>query len=120
MALVDVKQYYYTMLNQYIESKNDLADFEKALKDGHITEDQLEDIKYDVEQLKINVDRLQYIMYLFSLPNRKEKKKRFKDKNQKLEAYFNNIHADTKSLVDENEDVLAHLRAEIKKLEVGN
>ena len=24
MALIDVKEYYYTMLNQYLEAKNDL------------------------------------------------------------------------------------------------
>jgi hypothetical protein len=29
------------MQNQYLEMKADLKDFDQALKDGHITEDQL-------------------------------------------------------------------------------
>ena len=34
MALKDVKYYYYTMLNQYLEMKADLADFQQAFADG--------------------------------------------------------------------------------------
>ena len=48
MAIKDAKQYYYTMLNQYLEMKADLADFEQALADGHITEEQLEAVREEV------------------------------------------------------------------------
>ena len=52
MALIDVKEYYYTMLNQYLEAKNDLKDFESALHDGYITEDRLVGVQEEVEKLK--------------------------------------------------------------------
>ena len=32
MAVKDVKRYYYAMLNQYLEMKADLADFEQAFE----------------------------------------------------------------------------------------
>ena len=35
MAVKDVKEYYYKMFAQYLEMKNDLADFEEALKNPH-------------------------------------------------------------------------------------
>ena len=77
MALIDVKEYYYTMLNQYLEAKNDLKDFESALQDGYITEDQLVGVQEEVEKLKSNLDSIQYIMYWFELPKRKGKKAKF-------------------------------------------
>lgn len=116
MAMIDVKEYYYVMLNQYIACKNDLSDFEQALKDGHITEEQLQSMKEDVNNLKTNLDRIQYILYLFDLPKRKEKKVRFIENNSALKKYFDDIGVSTTCLKDENENTLSHLRAEIKKL----
>lgn len=116
MALRDVKEYYYTMLGQYVETKNDLEDFAIALKDGHITEDQLEAAKEDVELIKENLDRIQYIMYLLELPNRKKKQVAFKLANRPLIEHFEKLNVDTSSIKAENESVLTHLRAELKQL----
>ena len=117
MALKDVKSYYYKMLSQYIESKNDLADFEAALKTGYITEDQLTEAKDDVEQMKNNVDRLAYILYLFELPNRKDKKVLAKKRNENLEEYFSRVEADESAVMDENLSLLTHLRETFRSLE---
>lgn len=117
MALKDVKSYYYKMLSQYIESKNDLADFEAALKTGYITEDQLTEAKDDVEQMKNNVDRLAYILYLFELPNRKDKKVLAKKRNENLEEYFSRVEADESAVMDENLSLLTHLRETLRSLE---
>ena len=43
MAIQDVRQYFYTMLSQYLEEKENLADFEEALKNGLITEEQMQE-----------------------------------------------------------------------------
>lgn len=118
MALRDVKEYYYTMLGQYLEVKNDLADFEQALKDGYITEDKLEEVKQDVAQIQTNIERIQYIMYLFELPNREKKKNKYK--NPIVEQYFIDHKVTLKDLSDENISVLDHLRKEIKKYNGDN
>lgn len=116
MALIDVKEYYYTMLNQYLEAKNDLKDFESALQDSYITEDKLVGVQEEVEKLKSNLDRIQYIMYLFELPKRKGKKAKFIVANEELEKYFAEHKVNLKSITDENTSTLTGLRAEIKKL----
>ncbi len=121
MALKDVKHYYYTMLNQYLEMKADLTDFEQALADGHITEDQLEAVRDEVFVLENNMDRLSYIMYLFEMPNRSKKKEGYKKATAALDQHFTARNATASAIRDENKSALDHLRAELKKLkEVGN
>lgn len=117
MALIDVKEYYYTMLNQYLEAKEDLKDFEKALQDGYVTEDKLEIVKEELDNLKSNLDRIQYIMYLFEQPKNKKKKKVFTTANTSLEKYFAENKLNLKAIEDENSSTLTHLRSELKKLE---
>lgn len=118
MALIDVKEYYYKMLEQYLEMKDDLADFEQAVKDGHITEDQLVLVKEDFAAVEQNYQRLTYIMYLFELPKRKRKKIKFKKNksNSLIETYMRANHADTAAVIDENTSMIAHLRAELEHL----
>ena len=56
MAIKDVRHYFYTMLAQYVEEKQNLADFEEALKDGLITEDELSKIDLDRLALTLNLN----------------------------------------------------------------
>ena len=116
MAVKDVKQYYYAMLAQYIEMKADLADFEQALADGFITEEQLEAIREDVLRVENNYERLSYIMYLLEMPNKKSKKVKYAKTNKKLLAFFDAADATQGIVEDENRDTLNHLRTELKKL----
>ena len=74
MAIKDVKNYYYTMLGQYLEEKQNLSDFEEALKEGYITQEQMQEVMENVANLEVNYHRLVYIMYLLEMPNRKSKK----------------------------------------------
>ena len=116
MAVKDVKEYYYKMLAQYLEMKNDLADFEEALKDGFITEDQMQAAIEEVNALQLNYDRLTYIMYLLELPNRKSKHARHNKANKKVVDALKDRKADIDSVELENKSALDHFRAELKKL----
>lgn len=120
MAIKHVKQYYYTMLNQYLEAKADMADFEQALKDGHITEDKLEFVKDDLFKLEQNLDRLQYIFYLLELPNNNKKVDNFNKANRELLKSLEDKGALEADVIDENKSVLDHLRSELKKLKDTN
>lgn len=117
MALRDVKEYYFKMLGQYFEMKADLADFEQALKDGFITEDQMQAAIEDVDKVKQNYERLSYIMYLLNLPNRKSKQEKYIKMNKKLIAEFEARQADTKSVELENRDALKAFREEMERLQ---
>jgi hypothetical protein len=116
MALVDVKSYYYKMLAQYLEMKADLADFEQALQDGFITEDQVVEAKEEVNKLEENYHRLTYIMYLLEMPKRPSRRKKFEKSNEKFMKRFKQVGADIDSIVDENTSCLMHFRDELNKL----
>jgi hypothetical protein len=119
MALRDVKEYYFKMLSQYMEMKADLADFEQALKDGFITEEQMQGAIDEVNKVQQNYERLSYIMYLFNLPKRKSKQKKYKANNMNaaLATEFKARNADVEAVELENKDALAAFKQEMKQLQ---
>jgi predicted RNA-binding protein associated with RNAse of E/G family len=118
MAIRDVKDYYFKMVAQYLEMKADLADFEQALKDGFITEDQMQAAFDEVDKVQQNYERLSYVMYLLSLPNRKSKQKKYKAANAALASEFENRKADINSVSIENQDALKTFKEEMEKLQI--
>lgn len=116
MAVKDVKEYYYEIQAQYLEMKNDLVDFDQALKDGYITEEKMQEAIDSVNALQINYDRLTYIMYLLELPKRKKKQAKYNKMNKKLLDEFQNLKADKESVKEENKSALTEFKNKLKKL----
>ena len=116
MAVRDIKEYYLKMQAQYYEMRGDLQDYEQAVRDGHISEEQLESVKEHIATIQDNYERLRYIMYLLELPNKKHKQKSYNDQNKRLVKYFSDKKVDTESLEFENRSLLDELREELKKL----
>lgn len=116
MAIRDVKEYYFKMLSQYMEMKADLADFEQALKDGFITEEQMQAAFEEVNKVQQNYERLSYIIYLLNLPNRKSKRGKYNRVNSALLAEFEKRSANSKAVELENIDALKLFKAEMERL----
>lgn len=116
MAVKDVREYFYNMLAQYLEEKQNLADFEDALKAGLITEDQMQEALDTVSALETNYHRLVYIMYLLDMPNRKDKKRRYVKQYQPIMDELAMLGADIESVKKENTDALIHFKAALKAL----
>lgn len=116
MAVKDVKHYFYTMLLQYIEEKQNLADFEEALKKGFITEEQMQEALNTVAALEENYHRLVYIMYLLDMPNRKDKKTVYTRQYQGILDELKRLGADIDSVKAENSDALIHFKAVLNEL----
>ena len=116
MAVKDVKEYYFKIIAQKAELEADLADFEEALKNGFITEEQMQAAKDELVPYQINLDRLTYIMYLLELPNRKTKKAKFAKQNKKILDELGKRNADEQSVVAENKSALDAFRKEVKEL----
>jgi len=116
MAIKDVKNYYYQMQAQYLEMKADLADFEQALQDGFITEDQLEAGREEVLKIENNYDRLSYIMYLLEMPNRSTKKLGYAKTNKAVLNFLTSHEATETEVILENKSALEQLRKELNKL----
>ena len=116
MAVKDVKEYYFKLIAQKAELEADLADFEEALKNGFITEEQMQAAKDELIPYQINLDRLTYIMYLLELPNRKTKKAKFAKQNKKILDELGKRNADESSVIAENKSALDAFRKEVKEL----
>jgi hypothetical protein len=116
MAVKDVKNYFYTMLCQYIEEKQNLADFEEALKEGYITQEQMQEAMETVAALETNYHRLVYIMYLLEMPNKPGKKAGYVKQYKTLLEELQRLGADIDSVKEENTDALIHFKAALKAL----
>ena len=116
MAARDVKEYYFKLIAQKAELEADLADFEEALKNGFITEEQMQAAKDELIPYQINLDRLTYIIYLLELPNRKAKKAKFANQNKKILNELEKRNADEQSVIAENKSALDAFRKEVKEL----
>ena len=116
MAVKDVRNYYYTMLSQYLEEKQNLADFEEALKEGFITEDQMQEALETVTRLEENYHRLVYIMYLIDMPNRGSKKAGYVKQYKVILDALANLGADVDSIKEENSDALIHFKAALNAI----
>lgn len=116
MAVKDVKNYFYTMLSQYLEEKQNLADFEEALKEGNITQEQMQEAMETVADLENNYHRLVYIMYLLDMPNRKNKKSNYVKQYKTILEELKKLGADADSIKKENSDALIHFKATLEAL----
>lgn len=114
MAVKDVRAYFYTILAQYLEEKQNLADFEEALKDGNITEDQMQEALDTVAGLETNYHRLVYIMYLLDMPNRKSKKAGYVKQYAPILEELKRLGAEADSVKKENSDALIHFKAALE------
>lgn len=116
MAIKDVKNYFYNMLAQYIEEKQNLADFEEALKEGYITEEQMQEALENVASLETNYHRLAYVMYLLDMPNRASKKAGYVKQHKVILEELQRLGADVESIKEENSDALIHFKAALDAL----
>jgi archaellum component FlaC len=116
MAVKDVRNYFYTMLMQYIEEKQNLADFEEALKEGHITEEQMQEAMETVRELETNYHRLAYVMYLLDMPNRDHKKAGYVKQHKTILEELERLGADIDSIKEENSDALIHFKAALESM----
>lgn len=116
MAVKDVRQYYYTMLSQYLEEKENLEDFKEALASGNITEDQMQEALDVVSELEKNYYRLTYIMYLLDMPKKANKKAAYVRQYKNILDELEKLGADAASIKEQNSDALIHFKAMLNKL----
>ena len=120
MAIRDFNLYLANVQAQVLATKNDLADFEQGLKDGYVTEQQVEDLRAEYQRMDNNYQRLLYVVYLLELPKSKKKKKRFRRKHDDLEIYLDKANATEDKVIKENEIAMELIKNEIAKLKTSS
>ena len=120
MAIRDFNLYLANVQAQVLATKNDLADFEQGLKDGYVTEQQVEDLKAEYQRMDDNYQRLLYVGYLLELPKSKWRKKRFRRKHDDLEIYLDKANATEDKVIKENEVAMELIKNEIAKLKTSS
>ena len=120
MAIRDFNLYLVNVQAQVLATKNDLADFEQGLKDGHVTEQQVEDLRAEYQRIDDNYQRLLYVGYLLELPKPKWRKKRFRKKHDDLEIYLDKANATEDKVIKENEVAMELIKNEIAKLKTSS
>ena len=120
MAIRDFNLYLVNVQAQVLATKNDLADFEQGLKDGHVTEQQVEDLRAEYQRMDDNYQRLLYVGYLLELPKPKWRKKRFRRKHDDLEIYLDKANATEDKVIKENEIAMELIKNEIAKLKTSS
>ena len=120
MAIRDFNLYLANVQAQVLATKNDLADFEQGLKDGHVTEQQVEDLRAEYQRMDDNYQRLLYVGYLLELPKSKWRKKRFRRKHDDLEIYLDQANATEDKVIKENEVAMELIKNEIAKLKTSS
>ena len=120
MAIRDFNLYLANVQAQVLATKNDLADFEQGLKDGHVTEQQVEDLRAEYQRMDDNYQRLLYVGYLLELPKSKRRKKRFRRKHDDLEIYLDKANATEDKVIKENEIAMELIKNEIAKLKTSS
>ena len=120
MAIRDFNLYLANVQAQVLATKNDLADFEQGLKDGYVTEQQVEDLRAEYQRIDDNYQRLLYVGYLLELPKPKWRKKRFRRKHDDLEIYLDKANATEDKVIKENEVAMELIKNEIAKLKTSS
>ena len=120
MAIRDFNLYLANVQAQVLATKNDLADFEQGLKDGYVTEQQVEDLRSEYQRIDDNYQRLLYVGYLLELPKSKWRKKRFRRKHDDLEIYLDKANATEDKVIKENEVAMELIKNEIAKLKTSS
>ena len=108
MSHKDVIEYYKQVQNDYIEMRGELKDLEKECMEGLVSPEQVDQMKSTIEPLKINYERISYIIYLMNKPVRKNKEE-YKKRNQKFLKSLNPSNS-TESSLKENKEVLNKLK----------
>ena len=116
MALVDVKDYFLKVQDQYNTSCQFMEAFAKEYKQGNFTDEQMQENLKDFNVVKTNYERLAYVMYLLEKPRNTKKSNVAYNQHKKKEHLFGGCS--DKIVIDENTSVINNLKDIGKDIEV--
>lgn len=110
MSKKDVNTYFNKICEDYHELIETLHEMEEEASKGLLSPEKLQQMKDYIEPIKINWQRISYIMYLLNKPQKKTKVNRYKNQNYKLiheNSTLNDVHK-------ENYDYINKIKQDIR------
>ena len=101
MSVKHFKEYYNVIAEQHKTIVDMLEKFGNEVADGLAPIEKLEQLKAQINPLLVNYDRVNYIMYLLNLPNKKEKQPKYKKLHKKQSERGN-----SQEVIEENKEVI--------------
>ena len=106
MSKKHVEEYYNQICEQYKELLNNTKEVEKAVKEGLVSPEFLDNYKKIIEPNKVNYERWSYMMFLLNQPNKKEKKRKYIKQHEKELQEYKEKHLDSVDIDESKEAVL--------------
>lgn len=103
MAKKDVDKYFNQICQDYRDLLNTLKDMEIEVSKGLLDPDKLVQMKEYIEPIKINWQRISYIMFLLNKPAKNKKQERYNNQNKKLlkeNSTLNDVHKENIKYID--------------------
>ena len=116
MSVKHVNQYFLEIENQYLEMLDDLKELKELYAEQKITNESYQQVAEEVSKLKENYERIAYILFLLKKPNKKDKK----EDNIAKSWYAALKQSSKEALLNENNDVLKHIKKLIKEGKLNN
>ena len=111
MAKKHVNMYFLEVQNNYFEMLENLEEFKELAQQGRISQEEYDQMLAEVELNKCNYERIAYIIMLLNKPNKSSNEE--SDINR---AWYKALEGASKEvIINESKDVLADLKALIKK-----
>lgn len=108
MSKKDVDEYYTKVCADYKQLRETLTEMEEEFKNSVQDVDKIEQVRKMIEPLKVNYERISYIMYLFNKPVRRKKKFSYELENKKRLNNFSN--SSLEDIHRENQEVIKNLK----------
>ena len=108
MARRDVLIYFKQVEDQYLEMLADVKDYEKDHEAGYISDEKYNELLAQIDIVKVNYERISYIVFLLNAPARDSKKSKYMKQNKKLSGGLANSSLD--KVLNENADALKKIK----------
>lgn len=108
MARRDVLIYFKQVENQYLEMLEDVKDYDKDHANGELSDEKYNELMAQIDIVKVNYERIAYIIFLLNAPARDTKKSKYNAQNKKLHSGLANSSLD--KILDENADALKKIK----------
>lgn len=116
MSVKHVRDYYRQLSADYKEMVETVHDLEEAVSEHLVDPDQLKSITDQLEIIKTNYMRIEYIMFLLDMPNKKEKIPKYKQRLNKVvekipvKDTLNGVHAENKCTLNKFNNDIQHIK----------